>query len=190
MWYTDDLVPISLDDVNDAAKRCNAWRVFLHWTAGHYGQAYEDYHINIDQDGSLYCIGDLDFDEKKSHTWKQNSGAIGIAMCCAYGATTDGESVDFGNEPPTQEQIDACAMIMAVLAKNGILLENMRTHYEQAILDGYGVPVYTWQQGIYQGDPDCRWDLMLLPDSAQNGKLIGGGDCLRGKARWFMQHIN
>ena len=25
--------------------------IYLHWTAGHYGQAYDDYHLNIERDG-------------------------------------------------------------------------------------------------------------------------------------------
>ena len=28
--------------------------LYLHWTAGHYGQAFDDYHINIDRDGQVY----------------------------------------------------------------------------------------------------------------------------------------
>ena len=27
--------------------------IYLHWTAGHYGQAYDDYHLNIDRDGTV-----------------------------------------------------------------------------------------------------------------------------------------
>ena len=25
--------------------------IYLHWTAGHYGQVFDDYHLCIDQDG-------------------------------------------------------------------------------------------------------------------------------------------
>jgi hypothetical protein len=28
--------------------------IYLHWSAGHYGQFFADYHINIDHDGSLH----------------------------------------------------------------------------------------------------------------------------------------
>ena len=33
-------------------------QIYLHWTAGRYGQLYDDYHFNIDVDGSVYqtCI--------------------------------------------------------------------------------------------------------------------------------------
>ena len=29
-------------------------QIYLHWTAGRYGQLYDDYHFNIDADGSIY----------------------------------------------------------------------------------------------------------------------------------------
>ena len=60
-------------------------QIYLHWTAGRYGQLYNDYHFNIDADGSIYqtCT---QLTELKSHTWHRNTGAIGIALCCACGA--------------------------------------------------------------------------------------------------------
>lgn len=43
-------------------------QIYLHWTAGRYGQLYDDYHFNIDADGSIYqtCT---QLTELKSHTW-------------------------------------------------------------------------------------------------------------------------
>ncbi|MCR5176090.1 MAG: N-acetylmuramoyl-L-alanine amidase, partial [Anaerovibrio sp.] len=71
-------------------------KIYLHWTAGHYGQMYTDeYHLSIDKDGSIYNEHDLD--EVLSHTWKRNTGAVGITLACAVGATTR----DLGDEPPT-----------------------------------------------------------------------------------------
>ena len=29
-------------------------QIYLHWTAGRYGQLYDDYHFNINADGSIY----------------------------------------------------------------------------------------------------------------------------------------
>ena len=44
------------------ANRGKIKHIYLHWTAGHYGQYYlNDYHIAIDADGSIYV--DHDFDE-------------------------------------------------------------------------------------------------------------------------------
>ena len=46
-------------------------QIYLHWTAGRYGQLYDDYHFNIDADGSVYqtCT---QLTELKSHTWHRN----------------------------------------------------------------------------------------------------------------------
>ena len=59
--------------------------IYLHWTAGHYGDVYDDYHLNIDADGTVYATCD-DLCEKKDHTWHRNTGTIGIALCCGYDA--------------------------------------------------------------------------------------------------------
>src|SRR5664280_66601 len=77
-------------------------QIFLHWSAGHYGQPFPDYHINIDQDGQLYsAITKLT--TLLPHTWRHNSGAVGVALlCCAYATPAD-----LGNEPPTEVQITA-----------------------------------------------------------------------------------
>ena len=45
--------------------------IYLHWTAGGYHQFYDDYHLNIDNDGAIICTCD-DLTELKSHTWRLN----------------------------------------------------------------------------------------------------------------------
>lgn len=187
MWMADDLVPISIEDVKEAAERCEAWRIYLHWSAGRYGQIWEDYHINIDEDGSLYCIGDLDFDEKKSHTWKRNTGSIGISLCCAYNAqANNGYDADYGDYPPTQAQIDMMAMVVATICKYGrINIDDALTHQEIATIDGYGPG---------SGDSETRWDLWFLPDSGERDKhgnmvMRSGGAVIRGKARFYLNYV-
>ena len=191
MWMADDLVPITLDDIKEACKDCDAWKVYLHWSAGRYGQIWEDYHINIDSDGSLYCVGDLNFNEKRNHTWKQNTGAIGISMCACYGATVDNNlDIDYGEYPPTKEQIESMSLIMAILHKYAnIDYSQMKTHYEIACEMGYGIPYGTYVDGVFQGDSDCRWDLMKLPDSAYGDELRSGGAVLRGKAIFYENYV-
>ena len=88
-------------------------QIYLHWTAGRYGQLYDDYHFNIDADGSIYqtCT---QLTELKSHTWQRNTGAIGIALCCACGALPhNGRDTEFGKFPPTPRQIDAAGKLVA-----------------------------------------------------------------------------
>lgn len=58
-------------------------QIYLHWTAGRYGQLYDDYHFNIDADGSSVYQTCTQLTELKSHTWHRNTGAIGIALSAA-----------------------------------------------------------------------------------------------------------
>jgi len=145
--------------------------IYLHWTAGHHCQAFNDYHINVLGDGTVVVSCD-DLTEIKSHTWHRNSGAIGIALSCCYQATSN----DLGPEPPTDAQIEAVAQVVAVLAQElglDITRDNVMTHAEAADLDGYG-PSSTCD----------RWDLAIL----HNGDMwMSGGAILRGKAEFYRQ---
>ena len=64
---------------------CGIRTIYLHWTAGRYGQVYDDYHLCIGRDGTVYvnCRHLTDF---KTHTWMRNHSAIGIALCCGADA--------------------------------------------------------------------------------------------------------
>lgn len=186
-----------MEEIKDMAENCreSIWeqakaygrepKIYLHWTAGHYGQYYlNDYHIAIDYDGSIYVEHDLD--EVLAHTYRRNTGAVGITLACCVGATSD----DLGSEPPTAEQIEVMAQVITVVA-DGLWLtidkDHVMTHGEAA--DN--------EDGIYPHDPygpksTCeRWDLEYLGTSespsfnpyATNGSR--GGDVLRGKAIWY-----
>ena len=147
--------------------------LFAHWSAGHYGQFFDDYHICIDQDGSVHISTD-DLTERKAHTWHHNTGAVGIALCCAYNATTE----DLGPEPPTPQQVESIAQVIAYLCKElciNIDYDHVRTHAEQADLDGYG-PATTCE----------RWDLAIL----HNGdEWMSGGNIIRGKGNWYLAQM-
>ena len=161
-----------------AAKGCID-KIYLRWTAGNYGQYSDDYHINIDNDGSIIATtGDLT--ALKEHTWHRNSNAIGVAMCCCAGASAYACGViEFAGQPPTAAQIDAMAKVTAVLCEElglDINCHNVLTHCEAAEIDGYG-PSTTCE----------RWDLWFLPDIPGSGELKPGGEVIRGKAIWW-QH--
>jgi hypothetical protein len=84
--------------------------------------------------------------------------------------------IDFGPEPPTAAQIEATSQVVAVLCQElGVPADAdyVRTHAEQADIDGYGVN---------SDDPEMRWDLTYLP-----GYDEPGGELIRGKANWYMQ---
>lgn len=188
---------VTLEELKDMAENCreSIWaqaqtygrepKIYLHWTAGHYGQYYlNDYHIAIDYDGSIYVDNALD--EVLAHTYRRNTGAVGITLACCVGATSD----DLGSEPPTAAQIEVMAQVIATVA-DGLWLtidkNHVLTHGEAA--DN--------EDGIYPHDPygpksTCeRWDLEYLGTSespsfnpyATDGSR--GGDVLRGKAIWY-----
>ena len=159
-------------------------KVYLHWSAGHYNTVFDDYHINIKGDGTIVVTGDLD--EIKAHTWRRNTGSVGVSLCCAYNATSN----NLGPEPPTQEQIEVMAQVTAALC-NGLWLtidkEHVLTHGEAADLvdnelchDKYG-PETTCE----------RWDLQYLGTDESPYFISNhedprtGGNILRGKANWY-----
>jgi ribonuclease HI len=161
-------------------------KLYLHWSAGHYGQFFDEYHINIDQDGSIYVSTD-NLAVVKSHTYKRNTGAIGIALACCYNATTN----NLGPEPPTSAQIESMAQVVAVLSKAlDLTIDSYRvmTHAEAANnLDGLN-PNYEdngYPDGKYGPEFSCeRWDLWLL----KTGDVPGsGGNIIRGKGIWYQQ---
>lgn len=175
MQLTKNLAANTLNDILYLANLAQGKidRVYAHWSAGHYGQAYEDYHICIDQDGKIYLMTNW-LGEKKYHTWRRNGGAIGIALLCGYGAqANDGYNCDFGAEPPTLAQLDSLAQVTAVLSRGlqlPINANTMMTHCEAAIIDGYGPG---------SGDPETRWDLWYVPDFNRKDymhyRVLGGG---------------
>ena len=159
-------------------------KVYLHWSAGHYNTVFDDYHINIKGDGTIVVTGDLD--EIKSHTWRRNTGSVGISLCCAYNAT----SKNLGPEPPTQEQIEVMSQVIAAEC-NGLWLtidkEHVLTHGEAADNED-GV----WCHDEYGPKTTCeRWDLQYL-GTDESPYFISdhedprtGGNVLRGKANWY-----
>ena len=183
------LADAAREDIWDTAKGyARDPKIYLHWTAGHYFQKFDDYHVNITADGKLYVATD-DLAEVLPHTWKRNSGAVGISLCCAYGATTN----DRGEEPPTAQQIEAMAQAVWKVADAlwlTINKDHVMTHGEAG--DN--------EDGLYTHDAygprsTCeRWDLEFLGTDespsfnpwAEDGTR--GGDVLRGKANWYREN--
>lgn len=161
-------------------------KIYLHWTAGRYGQMYDDYHVNIDRDGSIWASTD-DFSETLAHTWHRNTASIGITLCCGYGATTN----DLGDYPPTSEQIDAMAQVVAVLATALWLTidsERVLTHAEAADNIDELLP----EGDEYGPNNGCeRWDLQFLgtdesPEwTTDYSDPRTGGNVIRGKANYW-----
>ena len=172
-----------------AAEYGRETKVYLHWSAGHYGQFWSDYHVQIDKDGEIYVIADGALDDVLEATYRRNTGSVSICILGCYDATTN----YLGQESPTPLQIDGMAQAIAALC-NGLWLtidkQRVLTHGEAA--DN--------EDGIEPHDPygprtTCeRWDLEYLgtlespkfhPWSTDGGR---GGDVLRGKANWYRQY--
>lgn len=164
-------------------------KLYLHWTAGRFNQTFDDYHINITGDGKIYVSTD-DLSETLSHTWKRNTGAIGITLCACYGATTN----DLGDYPPTQAQIESMAQVVAVLAKAlDITIDKYHVMTHTAAADNY--------DGLYQHEPyglfnGCeRFDISHLgteesphlPSSYDDP--ISADSVLKGKAIWYFNQL-
>lgn len=164
-------------------------KIYLHWSAGHYFQKFDDYHVNITADGRMWLMSDLS--EVLAHTWRRNSGAVGISLCCCAGATTG----NLGDEPPTSQQIEAMAQAIAAIA-DGLWLTidraHVMTHGEAAdSVDG----IYTYDEGDCYGPQHTveRWDLQFLGTdespryTTDYDDPATGGNVLRGKALWYKQ---
>lgn len=186
-----ELAASAHDDIWDTAKAYGRDpKIYLHWSAGHYSTKFSDYHVNIDKDGGLYVATD-DFSDILAHTLRRNSGSVGIALDCAY----DASSNDLGPEPPTTAQIEAMAQAVWKIADALWLTidkAHVMTHGEAADNeDG----LYT--HDAYGPKSTCeRWDLEFLGTAespsfnpwAEDGTR--GGDVLRGKALWYKNNAN
>lgn len=172
MFYT-------LNDVAYLASQCSADKITLHWSATGYN--YYDggsYHLIIQGDGTIFSAHD-NFDIRLSHTWMHNTGNIGISLAGCYDASlyADG-TINWGTYPPTDEQIEVMAQIVAAICKAKgweITKDRVKTHAEWAEIDGYSYK---------DDDPDMRWDLLKVPQ--EDGE---GGDVLRGKANWYLNQV-
>ena len=150
-------------------------KMYLHWSAMNYENAYDDYHINIGRFGEIRITCN-ELTEKKAHTWRRNSRAIGISMDCMLDAAYREGKTYWGPCPPTNAQIRTMALVIAVVAKHleiDINKDTVMTHAEAAIIDNYG---------LGSGDPEVRWDMLYLidPDTC---KEVPGGELLRDMSR-------
>lgn len=144
---------------------------------------HSDYHICIRGNGEVYFTTD-DFTKVLTHTYRRNTNAIGIALCCCYDATINADlSFDLGSAPPTDEQIENSAQIIALIYKYldiPITINSIMTHAEAADnMDGGTT------HEAYGPNSTCeKWDLYMLKD--YDGTWKPGGEVLRGKSMWYL----
>lgn len=164
-------------------------KIYLHWSAGRYDTVFDDYHINITGDGDIIVTTE-DMSEVKYHTYMRNAGAIGISLCCCYGATSN--DLDACGYAPTAKQIETMAQVITVVADAlwlTIDMKHVMTHGEAADnADGwYAHEPYGPNNGVE------RWDLQYLGTNESPAYVrdyddpAAGGNVLRGKAIWYKE---
>jgi N-acetyl-anhydromuramyl-L-alanine amidase AmpD len=146
-------------------------RIIVHWTAGAHKASSIDlahYHILIEDDGNL-VRGTHSIKENVStsdniyaaHTFRLNTGSIGVSVCCMAGAIES--PFKPGNFPMTQKQWETMSQVVAELC------------------DAYDIPV-TPQTVLGHGevsknlgiDQAGKWDPMVLPwDTSLSKKQVG-----------------
>lgn len=183
MWSKPDLWEAANEAGHETPK------VYLHWTAGSYQGLFDDYHINITDEGRIYASTE-DLAEVLAHTWRRNTGGVGVAICGCYDATTD----DLGSAPPTPEQVEAMAQVAAILCEElGLTIgkDCVLTHGEAADIEDGDTAGYGYDDAYGPKNGCDKWDLEYLgtPESpayhpyATDGSR--GGDVLRGKAIYW-----
>lgn len=169
-------------------------KLYLHWTAMHYGRFFCSYHINIDRDGTIY-LSTRDFSQYTPGTWKRNDAAVNLTITGCTGSNPR----TLGPEPPTDAQIETMAQVIAALAEGiGIPVDKQHvlTHGEAANNeDGLQLhQPYSWWNDSY-GDKDTRGDLEYLgtkespayaPTDPQK-QSQRGGSVLRSLARAYQK---
>jgi hypothetical protein len=197
----DDVHPVTLKQLYNEAREIydSIWeqarnldrdvKIYLHWTAGRYGQFWDAYHIQIDEDGTIYRNELLDLDDPGDGTWLRNTGAINVTILGCFDANTGWK----GTNPPTEKQIESMSMVITTLCDAldlSIDMNHVMTHGEAADNeDGY-YGAYG-EEDEYGPKSDWeRWDLEILwmdkswyADPYDEGSR--GGDVLRGKANWY-----
>ena len=77
------LAEAAREDIWEAAREHGREpKVYLHWSAGHHFQKFDDYHVNITGDGKIYVSTD-NLADVLAHTYYRNSGSVGISLCAA-----------------------------------------------------------------------------------------------------------
>ena len=189
----NDVTKVTLKDLYQMGRDCyeSIWdkaqqydrdvKIYLHHTAGRYHQFFDDYHILIDNDGSIYTSVD-DLSITLPHTWKRNTGAIGMTMLGYYGASYNGSLGDYA---PTDAQIESMVQSITVLANAldlTIDIKRVMSHGEAADNeDGYYGAYGASEE--YGPSTTCeRWDL----DRLHEGDAHGSGPAyLRDRANYY-----
>jgi N-acetyl-anhydromuramyl-L-alanine amidase AmpD len=139
----------------------------IHWTAGRYGQAFDEYHFCVDNDGAVLQNKECPPGVWTSHTWKDNSNNIGIAAMAMYNATSE----NYGDYPVTKFQLEAiCALCAKIMLRYRIMIENVMTHAEAADRDGYGPATTCERWDFWKEGPVMKEKILYYLKRLKEGK--------------------
>lgn len=146
---------------------CRMDRVICHWTVTDYqysDHAADHYHFLIDGEGRVHK-GYWDIDDNvnagdgaaASHTYRLNSGSIGVACLCMGGATAS----NFGRYPLREIQWQRMAEVVAELCAFYKIPITPKTVLQHGEVDTRYVAPGEWPRGYY--DQGGKWDINVLP---------------------------
>jgi hypothetical protein len=187
-------------------------RLYLHWTLAPFGCTFADYNAEVDFEAGDWVMivthdprdnaAGLTSGVGAAHTWRRNTGAVGVAIAGMTGAMQQ----HFGPAGVTPIGLDhLCAAAAAFASRYGINAlgmvehgsthadnngdlvnttgeQSVLTHAECASIDGYLCG--------FTSDPDCRWDLgslVALPADMSLTKAMVWrcGDALRQRVQAY-----
>ena len=121
MSYEEQLAQVRANVINNIypiiqQQGSSNQMITLHWTAGHYDQLFDDYHMCIDGNGTVHIMNDLD--AYGAHCYHENSNNFGIATCSNVNASLNGDgymgysTYEPGPEPVNGLQLEAMATLV------------------------------------------------------------------------------
>lgn len=155
--------------------------ITAHWTGVDNTVLFDDYHLCIDGNAQYHQM--LNFDEKGAHSYMENTGNFGIAVCSNKDSQLIGDGYTGystyveGPEPVNYLQLDALAYAIYLCCVTwGIPLNKVYTHGERCLA----------RQDLY--DDVCeKWDLdILVPEChirTTDGIHTTGGNWLRNRVK-------
>ena len=160
-------------------------RIFLHWSAGDYNQAYDSYHTIFLGNGQ--AVRNTPYgQDKNSHTAGGNTGSIGLSIAAMKGGQ---ENASSWPTPPTQAQIDAMTSEAARIALEWGMSPS---DIDRMVMTHGEWERYATRNGILSA-PAQRWDLDKLRPSDPNidtRKIkSSGGNQLRAMIKAKMQSL-
>lgn len=166
------------------AKADQERTIFLHYTWGHWGEIYEEYHICIDKNGDIYRPK-RSFNESLLD-WGYLSKDIHIALACGKDLRYSNSGYQYDKQRrilcgdyPTELQIAQLAIVVAIICRGleqEISYRTVKTLYEHQFANLFRTH-----------NEDISRDLMWLPRQEHSKELDCGGVAIRTRALAYMQ---